>query len=412
MREYLNRILLIIILIFISLVTIYSEDSDVSQSIKELINKGEYDEALLLTDEYLLTNNNDIEIKRLRIEVVKQINILESKRLTEESFYYIDINDFPSAFKLIEDAVRLDPDNKSAFDLYLRLQEVAIVEEDSVIEEEKIVEQERIIEEEKIREAKKAEEKAQEEIIEKESKDAKETQVVEIADSTTKSSEVSSLKEKDIANNFINFHIPVSAVFSDSNASEDISSNLILGGSGIKLEYSPPFMRNLLWFSGAYSADFYTLSGDDRVSYIIHDIALSAAARISLFPGPNNTITELFLRAGYSYFRLDNSEDEGLYFFTSIYSPTAGILIKEPILNRFFDNNIIKNFLFRFSADLWLVPIDDDRIILTDFEFGIDYTITNMIGVFVNNKFSMNVSKDANEWFYRLGIGALIKLSY
>lgn len=383
--------------------SVYTQEITVSlANVQILFESGEYEQGALLVDEYLELNPEDLNAKKLKRNILLELDKIESVKKTEEALFYIEGNDLNTAYKLLEDAVRLNPDNEKAFDVFIRLKEVVVIEKDSIIEEEEAA---LVV----------SEDESTEETFLVSSGESSKFTVKEASSETSVKADLSpdSVSNADISQleeikSIFKIYIPLNLMFSNSNFLSDVQSSLVLGGLGVNLNYSPPVLNNFSWLNISYNTELIKLSGDDRVQYSLHDISVSFALRFLLFPGLRESYTEIYPGIGYSLFILNNTQDEGLYYFETLYSPKIGIRIKDPVIKRFTEKDYAEKLMFRFSLDYSFIVMPNDTISLLDIGLGADYSLSETMGIFFNNKIFIHTAEIATETFNRVDIGLIL----
>ena len=395
------------------MINIYTQEMEVSlDNVQTLFESGEYEQGALLVENFLKLNPENLNAKKLKLNIALELNKIKSDRKTEEALYYIDKNDLNTAYKLLEEAVRLNPGNEKAYNIFIRIKEVVVIELDSVIEEKEAAVV--ISKEESTKET--AGVSSVETTGETSTQTVKGTSsetTVNIDTSTdsgkpdalSKSDNNTDVSQLEENKSIFNIYIPLNLMFSNSNLLADVSSFLVFGGIGVESNYSPPVLNNFSWLNVSYNTELLALSGDKRVQYTIHDISASFALRFLLFPGLRDTYTEIYPGIGYSIFILNNTQSEGLYYFETLYSPKIGIKIKDPIIKRFTDKDLAENLMFRFSLDYSFILMPDDAISLLDIGLGADYSFSDTLGIFLNNKLFIHTADIVTETFNRVDIG-------
>jgi tetratricopeptide (TPR) repeat protein len=380
--------------------------------IQALFDDGQFSEAQNLIEAYLSENPGDRDAQRLQNNIEQELNKIESAALTEEAVFQIEETNFNQAYILLEQAVLLDPDNERALDLFVRLQEVVDLEEVSRLEEAQASADNQVQDQSS---ANNESTTSDDQTVE-DSQAATTNQADSApADDSIASTDSEELKEepasdtpRPVWNDHIKTYVPLNLTFSGSDVVEGVSSFLLLGGTGLSFEYSPGFLDNLIWLILSYDGDFFTAIGDDRVSYTMHDIVAKVGAQLKLFPQDEVVVAELLGVIGYNLFLLNNSADEGLYYFNLLYSPTFGFTVRDHILARFFEGDLYRKLKFKFSFELSFIPIPDDTIWMNDFYFGAEYKISDFLSVYLGDKLFINSASNVTEIFNRIGIGAAL----
>ena len=183
-------------------------------------------------------------------------------------------------------------------------------------------------------------------------------------------------------------------------------------GAGVLVEYSPPLLNNMLWLEAGYALDFLKLSGDDQVSYLIHDAQISASARFHLLPNKNGDPMVLGVKAGYSFFYLQNTATEGLYRYPMVYAPVFGFTARDNLIGRFTEHSFFRTLLFRLDGDFSFLPNSAGNMFAANIYFRIDYFFNDRMGIYLADRLKMHFAGGTAEIFNWIDIGFVMKLDF
>ncbi len=315
-----------------ALVVCFGQNTDdLLQSALEKYNNGDLNGALAELNAILKKEPDNLEARKLQNNIVHEMNKKESEKLTELALIEIDKKNFDNAQEFLKQAIKKDPDNKKARDLFLAIEEVKRAEGVKPGSEQIITSREQVGREE---------------------------------------------KPKQEQGTHDNFFITLSPYFasSGSNAVSGIDSGVTHLGVKAEAVYYFNLLGGLLGLSLDYSGTFLKLSGLDEINIIIHKADAFARFRIHLFE-TDSFRTELGVKAGYRLYYLQNIESRGAYNFTLLYGPAFGIFFSDPVLARFINNDFLKNCGIEGEAGLLLIPGEGNQawIFNLDFYLGIYY---------------------------------------
>lgn len=262
----------------------------------------------------------------------------ESADLTLKAKSELQNYNYKKAYKLLEQAIILDPSNDEAKDIYVKLSEMAgeLSEESSS----------QTVPVKKIRQKKKKSFKEAEQVI------------------TTEQPESSG--ELYLKGGFI-------YTYGRSNFIPEINSNVQMPGVNIELIYYTGFSDGRLGFSSDYRVNPLITNGDSQIDFMLHRANLFILYREKFFETSDNNVLILGVRTGYHYFMLQNKKDQGAYYFTGAFCPAAGFFISDPVFSRIFPNSFVSEFGIEAGADYMPVYQESKLVNIYDYRIAITY---------------------------------------
>ncbi len=307
----------LILLIFISIITItplYSLSQSIESAREKYYNEN-YEEALEELNAILESDSENIEALELFNEIDQFRKKKRSDLLTEKALIDIGNREFESAFKYLEEAILIDPENIRARELYLSIHEIAEIEQE-VVEEEKMKEE--LL-------AKKEEEKGEEQLA------------MQIAEKEKEEP----YKRYDTAL----LKVSTSYTFANSNKLDYIDSRVSMIGAKLDARYYFDFLGKRLGLSVDYSGYPLKTYGNENINFVIHRVNVSARFRTFFFEDVYSRLT-VGARLNYHLFYLQNLMAQGAYNFKQINGPSIGVFVSDPVIYRFIKNDFFRDFGF------------------------------------------------------------------
>jgi hypothetical protein len=331
-------ILLFLIFLFIAAICPVFSQPPSLESAQEKFENQEYDAAEEEVTAVLEADSENIEARKLLMQIEQIKKKEKAVALTEIAILEINDLNFEEAFKLLKEAIFLDPSNEQARELYISLIEIYEIEQVSI---EEVVQM------------------AQPEILET----TEQTEGEELLpDIQTPADEVT---VKPRSRLFIK--MAPTFTFARSNALDYINSNVSMLGFKLDSRFYFLFQRRL-GLSLDYSGNFIKTTGDDNIDFLVHRLNVSTRFRLFLFETPNSRLTA-GARLGYHMFYLQNQLSEGAYNFKALYGPSYGIFLSDPVIYRFVKTNFFQNLGFEGQADVLILPGQGEESILSTIEF-------------------------------------------
>jgi len=182
-----------------------------------------------------------------------------------------------------------------------------------------------------------------------------------------------------------------------SNYLPFLNAETSLLATGFELFYFPSFLGKLGGIHLDYHGGLVNILGDSRIKFLSHRATGDLILRGFFFVN-NGMALEAGIMWGYHYYNLQNLKTEGAYFYRSIWGPSVGIYIREPLLGRFVKNSFLKKSGIELKANV-ILNIDDNTSPVTgDFYGGIYIGLKNM-DIGIGYRFYSIWGKEVTEYF-------------
>lgn len=312
------------------------------ESAREKYENKDYAGAEEVLKAILESDMENIEAQTLMNEVDRARKIEESQKLTGRALSEINDRDFESAFKSLEEAILLDPENTRARELYLSIYEIAEIEEETI---------EELIEKEELLALKEDEERIAEEAA---------VQPEEMVLPEEEQIALQIEEREDVVVKFDKAFVKVapSYTFANSNKLDYIDSSVSMIGGKLDGRYYFDFLQRRLGISFDYSGYLIKTQGDEDINFLVHRMNISARFRYFFFEDTYGRLT-VGARAGFHFFTLQNREAAGAYNFKRIYGPSFGVFLSDPVIYRVLKKDFFKDIGFEAELNyLFLVGQD------------------------------------------------------
>jgi hypothetical protein len=272
----------------------------------------------------------------------------ESTQLTFQAQDELDKHHFDSAFKLVQKAIKLNPSNEKAKNMYMNLSEFISIPQNNVPQKQKIKEKKNI--------------------------DKKVSETTDIyKNKPAKPAEEK--KPEESGKGFIQFGLLCS--FGKSDYLDYINSAVVMGGGRAEGGYLFPLKDYQIGFSADYSLYPLKIKGDSNIDFMIHKFNAFLCGQQSFFPDNNRSLI-LGIRGGYHLFLLNNKKNEGVYYFRQAASAAAGFYVSDPLFRRFIKNDSIMPF--GIEASFTVIPLikKGDNALAMEYSIAGTYTASTL----------------------------------
>jgi hypothetical protein len=248
-----------------------------------------------------------------------QISVDESRQLTEQAIKELDAHNFKNAYQLIMEAVKLDPSNETAKNLYVNLNELIELPGHALpnyVKERGIpaVGKERVI----------VDKNAAGPVV-------------------YTGKEKYSLTESEFPMKSMSY-LKLGLMYSmgESNFLNYVDSDVRLLGLRAEAGHYFNQTEGRLGLSADYTGYFVKIQGDQRIDFTVHRLNAFLLNRNNFFPCEAGSLIIGF-RAGYHYYMLQNKTKEGAYYFKELNGPALGVFFSEPLFFRLWENETLKS---------------------------------------------------------------------
>jgi hypothetical protein len=428
-----QRFLVLLSLLLLGSFSLMAQEVSLEE-IQALIDAEEFENAIEALDTFIDNNPNDLQAKRLRRTAQAAINQEQSARLTEEALFLVEEGNFEESYLLLEQALRLDPNNSDALNLFTNLQEVVDTEKLSQLEEQRAAEAAAIAALPTDQQSDSQQENqttdqtgttstqtdgetntttdsssSDAQTPSTDQRDSGETGTVTDEDSSTEGSTEQTGSIFDGTDKLF-VQVPLGILISGTDLVQGLETGLVLGNLGVGVTFSPGLLGNFLEFFASYDIAPFTLSGDERVSYTIHKIQVQAMANLYLFPIADKAFV-ISPRAGFQYFNLNNSAESGFYYFTEFYAPIFGVRLMDPVFARFIEADGLSNLGLGLSLDFAVIPAETSTLNIWNFAFFVEWEIVEGFALSLNNELALHTDGSVSDTFYNLELIARLQLA-
>ena len=345
--------------------------SQTVESAREKYESGDYQGALQELRLLLDDDAENLEAQSLLGEVERAMRQEQALKLKNLALVEINNRRFEEAYAYLEQALLLDPENNEARELYLSIHEVLQIEGESMEEMLERQQEEMTAIGEEIPEEPvgiPVEVPVEEpEMAEVEAEPEQEAAVI---------AETEPVSEEEIPRyDQIFIRGGLVFTFANSNNLDYVDSSVAMLGLHIDGRYYFKFWERRLGLSLDYIGDFLKLGGSEYVNIGTHRLNASVRIRTYFFERDYGRLI-VGGRLNYQVFALNNRENLGVYNFTTVYGPSIGLFIEDPVLYRFWKKPFLKSFGMESEFNqLFIFGKDDDAPSTTEWYIGAYYDL-------------------------------------